>query len=254
MYKVVVVEDESIVRQGIVRSTNWSSLDCMVIGEAENGEAGYEIIKRLNPDLVITDIRMPKMTGIAMIEKLRGEGIKPLTVFLTAYDDFDYAINALRLRASDYVLKPFEDNVLEESIRRVLLNNVKKTESIDESLLQENLSLSKGDKSKYLAAAISFIDEHYMDPDLSAKMVSDALNISTGHLSHLFRKESEYTMSNYVLDCRMRAAKDLLKDYSHKVYEVAEKVGYRDITYFSATFKKYVGVSPSEYQDRYRAD
>lgn len=254
MYKVVVVEDESIVRQGIVRSTNWASLDCMVVGEAENGEAGYELIKRLNPDLVITDIRMPKMTGIKMIEKLREEGIKPLSVFLTAYDDFDYAINALRLRASDYVLKPFEDNVLEESVKKVLLNNKKTIEQKIESLEQESLSLSKGDKSKYLAAALAFIDEHYMDPELSAKMVADALNISTGHLSHLFRKESEYTMSNYVLDRRMRVAKDLLKDYSHKVYEVAEMVGYRDITYFSATFKKYVGVSPSEYQDRYRAD
>ena len=253
MYKVVVVEDESIVRQGIVRSTNWSSIDCMVVGEAENGEVGYEVIKRLNPDVVITDIRMPKMTGIRMIEKLREEDIKPVTIFLTAYDDFDYAIDALRLRASDYVLKPFEDNVLEAAVTKALTNIKRKSDNKAEILEQENLSLSKGDKSKYLAAALSFIDEHYMDPELSAKMVSDALNISTGHLSHLFRKESEYTMSNYILDCRMRAAKDLLKDYTHKVYEVAEKVGYKDITYFSATFKKYVGVSPSEYQDRYRA-
>ena len=253
MYKVVVVEDESIVRQGIVRSTNWSSIDCMVVGEAENGEVGYEVIKRLNPDVVITDIRMPKMTGIRMIEKLREEDIKPVTIFLTAYDDFDYAIDALRLRASDYVLKPFEDNVLEAAVTKALTNKKRKSDNKAEILEQENLSLSKGDKSKYLAAALSFIDKHYMDPELSAKMVSDALNISTGHLSHLFRKESEYTMSNYILDCRMRAAKDLLKDYTHKVYEVAEKVGYKDITYFSATFKKYVGVSPSEYQDRYRA-
>lgn len=252
MYKVIVVEDESIVRQGIVRATNWAMLDCMVIGEAENGEAGYEIIKRLNPDLVITDIRMPKMTGIKMIEQLRSEGITPLTVFLTAYDDFDYAVNALRLRASDYVLKPFEDNVLEESVAKVLENFRKRQGMETEAVSDENLSLSKGDKSKYLVSALSYIDGHYMEPDLSAKDVADALGISTGHLSHLFRKESDYTMSNYVLDCRMRAAKDLLKDYTHKVYEVAEAVGYRDITYFSASFKKYVGVSPSEYQDRYR--
>lgn len=78
------------------------------------------------------------------------------------------------------------------------------------------------------------------------------MGISGGHLSHLFRKETNFTMMNYVVNCRIRAAKGLLKDYRYKIYEVAEQVGYRDITYFSAIFKKHVGVSPSEYQDRYR--
>jgi len=114
------------------------------------------------------------------------------------------------------------------------------------------LQLKKGDKSKYLAEAFAYIDEHYMDVDISVQKVADSLGISGGHLSHLFRKETNFTMMNYVVNCRIRAAKNLLKDYHHKVYEVAEKVGYKDITYFSAIFKKHVGVSPSEYQDRYR--
>lgn len=250
MYKVVVVEDEKIVRQGIVHSTNWTAVDCMVVGEAENGEAGIEVIEKLRPDLVITDIKMPKMTGIEMIEELHKREIKPYVIFLTAYDDFSYARQGIRLGVSDYVLKPFEDDQLENSVRDIL-KNAKKTENIKEPELG-NLTLMKGDKSKYLEAALKYIDTHYSDPELSAQKVADELSISTGHLSHLFRKETDYTMSNYVLDCRMKAAKSLLKDYTHKVYEVAELVGYRDITYFSATFKKYVGVTPSEYQDRYR--
>ncbi len=250
MYRVVVVEDEKIVRQGIIRDTDWSSIDCMVIGEASNGEEGLELIRKLVPDLVITDIRMPKMSGIEMSEKLREERIAPFIIFLTAYDDFAYAQQAIRVGASDYVLKPFKDNELEQVIVQILQKN--KKDDAPEEAQSAHLSLKKGDKSKYLEAALHYIDEHYSDPDLSAKTVADAIGISPGHLSHLFRKESSFTMSNYVLDCRMRSAKKMLKDYTHKVYEVAELVGYRDITYFSASFKKHVGVTPSEYQDRYR--
>ncbi len=249
MYRVIVVEDEKIVRQGIIRDTDWGSVDCMVVGEAENGEEGKELIEKLRPDLVITDIRMPKMSGIEMAQKLQDEKITPFILFLTAYDDFAYAQQAIRVGASDYVLKPFKDNVLEQSIRDILSKNRRESAPEDEG--NKELSLKKGDKSKYLEAALQYIDANYSDPDLSAKTVAEAIGISTGHLSHLFRKESSFTMSNYVLDCRMRSAKKMLKDYTHKVYEVAELVGYRDITYFSASFKKHVGVTPSEYQDRY---
>ncbi|MCR5735793.1 MAG: response regulator [Lachnospiraceae bacterium] len=251
MYRVVVVEDETIVRQGIIRDTDWSSIDCMVVGEAGNGQEGLEIIKRLRPDLVITDIRMPKMSGLEMAQILEKEKMMPVMIFLTAYDDFAYAQQAIKVGARDYVLKPFKDNVLEESIKKTLNRYLKKSDKKSEEQPSE-LSLKKGDKSKYLTAALSYIDANYSDPDLSAAKVAQAIGVSAGHLSHLFRKESSFTMSNYVLDCRMRAAKKLLQDYSHKVYEVAEAVGYRDITYFSVSFKKYVGVTPSEYQDRFR--
>ena len=251
MYKVVVVEDEDIVRQGIIQSVHWSSVNCMIMGDAKDGKSGQELIKKVNPDIVISDISMPRMTGTEMIEALLEEGITPMVVFLTAYDDFEYARQALRVRACDYILKPFKDGEIESVLKKIVVTlseeGILETESIE-----KELTLKKGDKSKYLADAIAFIDENYANPDLSIEMVAESVGISSGHLSRLFRKETEYTMMTYLINQRIRAAKNLLKDYTHKVYEVAELVGYRDITYFSATFKKYVGVSPSEYQDRHR--
>ena len=246
MYKVIVVEDEKIVRQGIIRTTDWNKLNCTVVGEAGNGEEGAELIRKLNPDLVITDIRMPKMTGIEMLESLKAEMPRmPMVILLTAYDDFAYAQQAIRLGARDYVLKPFEDNKLENCVLRIL-NEVQSSSNVSDDAAQ---SSSDADMSKYLAEAFKYIEENYSNPELSAQMVADHLNISTGHLSHLFRKETEYTMSGYVLECRMNAAKRYLKDYRYKVYEVAEMVGYKDLTYFSATFKKFVGVTPKDYQN-----
>ena len=113
------------------------------------------------------------------------------------------------------------------------------------------LKLDRGDKSKYIMDAIAYVEQNYANPSISVRDVADSLGISEGHLSFLFRKETDSTLMAYVTKCRMRAAMNLLKSYRHKVYEVAQQVGYRDITYFSKTFKKYVGVSPSEYQNRY---
>ena len=249
MYKVVVVEDEKLVRQGIVIGPNWSKVDCIVVGEASNGEEGVEAIRKYRPDIVVTDICMPDMTGIEMLEKLREKGICPIAVILTAYDEFSYAQQAIKLGVADYLLKPFGEGELEKVIEGILKKN--KSQETQEKRKPE-LVLAKGDKSKYIMDALAYIDANYANPGISINAVAESMGISAGHLSHLFRKETDFTFLSYLTQCRIRAAKKLLKDHRYKVYEVAELVGYHDITYFSVTFKRFVGVSPSEYQDRYR--
>lgn len=249
MYKVVVVEDEKLVRSGIVHGTNWSQINCMVAGEAADGEEGIEAAKKYHPDVIITDVCMPKMDGIEMVRHLREEGIEAVVIFLTAYDEFRYAQQAVRLGAADYLLKPFEDGALEEAVAGILAKNKKDAPEMTDT---NELNLAKGDKSKYIMDAIAYIDENYANPKISVKTAAESLGISEGHLSHLFRKETDFTFLSYLTQCRVRMAKKLLQNYQYKVYEVAEQVGYRDIAYFSVIFKKIVGVSPSEYQDRYR--
>ena len=100
MLKVVVVEDEELVRKGIVLTVDWAGAGCAVVGEAANGEEGLEVIRRYRPDLIVTDIRMPKLDGIEMLRRLREEGNRAHVVFLTAYSDFSYAQSALKLGAA----------------------------------------------------------------------------------------------------------------------------------------------------------
>ena len=249
MYKVVVVEDEKLVREGIVHGTEWSRIDCMVAGAAGDGEEGIEAVHKYHPDVIVTDIRMPRKSGIEMVESLRKEGNHAVVIFLTAYGEFSYAQQAVKLGAADYLLKPFSDGELEAAVERILKQNKERTETEEKN---PECSLIKGDKSKYIMDAVSYIDENYANPNISVRSVAESLAISEGHLSHLFRKETDFTFLSYLTQCRMRAAKKLLKDHRYKIYEVAEMVGYKDITYFSVTFKKLIGVSPSEYQDRYR--
>lgn len=119
MWKVLLVEDESLIRKGIRMTVNWGALNCMVVGEAENGEEGLKAVSALHPDLIITDLRMPKMDGLEMLKKLREEGNEAAVIVLTAYDQFSYARSALRLGVVDYLLKPFHDGELEETILRI---------------------------------------------------------------------------------------------------------------------------------------
>ena len=243
MKRVVVVEDEELVRRGIVLAVDWPSVDCAVVGEAANGAEGLEVIRRERPDLVVTDIKMPRMDGIEMLRQLREEGNHVAVILLTAYSDFSYAQAAVKLGAVDYLLKPFHDGELEEAVARL---------DPGPALAQTAPETLDGAKSKYVIETLRYIGEHYAQPDMGISQVAESLGISEGHLSHVFKRETGRTLGSYITEYRMERAKELLGDCRSKVYEVAELVGYRDITYFSATFKRMVGVSPSEFQKKGR--
>ncbi len=248
MLKVLVVEDEEMIRKGIVLAVDWAALDCVVVGEAANGLEALDAVERLDPSLIITDLKMPQMDGIEMLRRLRERGNQAYVIILTAYDSFTYAQSALRLGAVDFLLKPFHDGDLERAVtalRRRMGVGPGETE-------RSFPGLKKGDKSKYVLEAMDYIGEHYNDPNIGIGVIAQYLGLSEGHLSHTFKKETDYTLLNYLTRYRVHKAMELLRDCRVKVYEVAEQVGYRDITHFSATFKKLVGMSPSEYQDTCR--
>ena len=248
MTKVLIVDDEKYVRLGIKNDTDWSLIDCEVVGEAANGQEGLEKAKELKPDVVISDIKMPKMTGIEMSEILLEKYPDMKVIFLTAYDEFEYARAAIRIGASDYLLKPFDDGSLEGAIQRLLHLH---PNSVNSSKAEEQLIplTSKSDvENKYIKEAIDYIEKNYSDSDFSIISMAEAIGVSEGHLSRLFKAETGLSINNYLTRLRIRKAMDYLKDIKVKVYEVADKVGYQDIAYFSNTFKKLVGKSPSDYQ------
>ena len=226
MLKVLVVEDEPYVRRGIVLSVDWTALDCFVVGEAANGEEGYDAALKFQPNIIITDIRMPKMDGIEMLKRLREAGCKSEVIILTAYSDGEL------------------EQVIVSIHSRLMARQGNAAESLPA------LQLKKGDKSKYVMESLAYIAGHYNDPDIGVGSIAANAGISEGYLCHIFKKETNYTLMEYLSQYRMHVAMQLLRDCRVKIYEVAEQVGYRDIAYFSSMFRKIVGVTPSEYQDR----
>ncbi len=245
MLRVLVVEDEEMIRKGIVLATDWQSLGCVVVGEASNGEEGIEKAEAVRPSLLITDLKMTKMDGLEMIARLRERGCGAYVIILTAYDSFAYAQTAIRLGAVDFLLKPFHDGDLENAV----LALQKKIEGQKKSASAQLPDVRSGAKSRYVQEAMDYIAKSCADPGLSIGQVAAGLGLSEGHLSHLFKKATGLTVGGYLTRCRMQKAMTLLKEGKLRVYEVAEAVGYKDITYFSGTFKKLTGMSPTEYQN-----
>ena len=284
MNRVLVVEDEEMIRKGIVLTVDWKALDCEVAGEAANGEEGLAAAERLKPDIIITDLKMPKMDGIAMLTELRKRGCTSKVIILTAYNSFSYARSALRLGAVDFLLKPYHDGELEEAILRLreLYPEDDAEEAAGEAAAGSGAAdpgasgtavgtvsgsageagaggagkaedalpvpeLWDGQGSRYVRQAVAYIREHYSDPDICVSEIAGALGISEGHLSHMFKKEPGGTILFWMTRCRIREAIRLLKEGRMKIYDVAEASGYRDIAYSSSTFKRITGHSPSEY-------
>lgn len=249
MLKVLVVEDEFYLRRGTVLTIDWAKLNCVVAGEAANGEEGLALARSLQPDIIITDIRMPHMDGLTMVRTLREEGCEAKVIILTAFSDFDYARNALRLGVTDYLLKPYHDGELEEIVLRLIQEPAGlKSKEYTLPAIQAKVT----DASGYSQKAIRYIEEHYGDSSISIGSIAGSLCISEGHLSHVFKKETGFTLVEYLAQYRIHKAMELLRSGEHKVYEVAYSVGYRDVAYFSSTFRKLTGKSPSEYQDSHR--
>ena len=189
MYKVLLVDDEIFVRKGIIGLMNWNELQYEICGEAENGLQAIEMIEQLKPDLVIADIRMPILDGLALIKEVNERGKhRPLFIIVSGYHDFSYAQQALRYHVSDYILKPVDEKELEATLRRVASALSKKrlttltgekplNESVIETLL--NAECSEEDE-KQLAEALHIpVSGNYCYSSWRFMMVSCVMVIIT---------------------------------------------------------------------------
>ncbi len=262
MIGIVIVEDESYIRKGMVVTTPWEEFGCKVIGEAGDGQEGYDLIEKLKPDIVITDVNMPVMDGIEMIRKLEHVSNAEY-IIISGYSDFSYAQQAIKLGVRDYLLKPIDDDDFYRILRKVILNIEKKQriarQQEQSQLIQEGkeiLAREEGfdthndSRQKYVTKALEWIENHYSE-NIGISDAAFELEISESYLSRLFKSYMGYTFVEYLTSYRIREAIKLLKDHRIKIYEVAERVGYNDPKYFGILFKKQVGVSPITFKNRY---
>jgi two-component system, response regulator YesN len=256
MIKVVIVEDEYLIRKGLVNTIDWLNMDCIIVGEAGNGEEGLGVILQLRPDLVITDIKMPMMNGVDMLQNA-SEQYDFEKIILTSYSEFDYAKKAIDLRVFDYLLKPIDEDKLKAIIEKVkekieeknIFNQLKKAIKDYKSIELVNLEYYlKTDikKSKYTIEAIKYIKENY-SKKANIEDISERLAVSTSYLSRKFKDETTYTFHDFLNRLRIQKSIDLLIKGEYKVYEVSYMVGFTDYKHYSTVFKKYINSSPLEF-------
>ena len=249
MLKVVIVEDEDIIRKGLVCTVDWQSMGACVVGEASDGEQGLQVVREQQPDVVLTDIRMPRISGLAMAEALQQSGSRAAIVFLTSYADFAYAQEALRLGAADYLLKPVEEEELRAVLQKLARTEGEKGQPETSNLpeLVDWLGLLQQDGlNPYVRDVLGLIVAHYRER-LSVEQTADALGISASYLSRKLKEKTGHTFNSLVTRYRLQQSLALLREGRLRVYEVAEQVGFSDYKNFAQVFRKYLAMTPSQF-------
>jgi two-component system response regulator YesN len=152
VWKIAIIDDERQVLQGMKRAIPWEQLGATWVGEAQNGKDGLEVVRQTNPDIVITDIYMPAMNGIDMIEQLRKEGYDGKVIIFSGYSDFEHARQALRFNVSDYVSKPISMPTLKSILGKV----------IDELAEEEENRRKQGELERKLSLYEPFIEKEWV--------------------------------------------------------------------------------------------
>lgn len=239
--KLLIADDEDAVRNGLCKYIQLHTDRFERIYTAENGQQALDLIVLHRPDIMLLDVRMPLKSGVEVMQEASALGIMPVTVVLSGYDEFQYAQQALRCGARDYLLKPTRSSDILKMLHRLA------DEIYGEELPQTEEPEDADQAPAALVRAERYIREHYCE-EISAQQAAEYAGITAGYLSTLFSQYRDYSFSDLVNMIRIDRACTYLAQGYLKNYEIAYKVGYRDEKYFSKTFKKVKGVSPGEYK------
>lgn len=242
MYRVVLIDDENIIVEGLRRVVKWQDYNCQVVGTACDAVSGREVVCQLRPHILFTDIRMPGQDGLTMLAGLRSEFPDLQVVVLTGYRDFAYAQEAIRLGVSRFLLKPSKMDEINEALETM----VQRLDKLPQEDSDDNQSQNAG--SFIVNQAFGFMEEHYAEK-LTLQMVADFCYVSQWHLSKLLNKHCEKSFYDILNSIRIQKAKQFLADPRLKVGEISEMVGYADTAHFARTFKKMEGMSANEYRN-----
>lgn len=250
MYKVVIIDDEPIIVEGITRTIPWEKYQCTVVETAYDGIVGIEVIREQKPNIVFTDIAMPGLDGLSMLAGLKSEFPNMEISILTGYRDFDYAQSAIRLGVTRFLLKPSNMEEIKEAIN-AMIDNLKAKNIVPECNQNGNHEETKNESvasSFIVNNALKYIEKNYAHK-LTLSEVAEKTYISQWHLSKLLNRQMGQNFSEILNHIRIEEAKKLLREPALRIGDIAEKIGFVDMAHFSRVFKKIVGTSANEYRN-----
>lgn len=248
MIKLLIADDESIERELLYKILSPNPL--LELYQVENGRLAVTYASLYDVDVVLMDIEMPALTGLEAAQRILKDKPSTRIVFITAYSVFDYAREAVKLGAIDYILKPVD----KEDVLRAVKRAVSQVEAERQLLAVQPtdgdcLEDEGTDKTALMMAKVKkYLEHSYMNYDLSLDSVSSLLNISPSYLSCIFKRCTGINFLDYITNLRINAAKDQLANPFKSASEIAAMVGYDSSSYFTRAFKKNTGLTPTEYR------
>ncbi|MDR7076956.1 YesN/AraC family two-component response regulator [Neobacillus niacini] len=243
MKKILLVDDERWVRTALKWTINKLNLPLQVAHECQNGLEALDWIKVNEVDLVLTDIRMPIMDGLVLVKELSKLNGSYDVIVISVHDEFQFVQQAIRSGVTDYLLKPIEETELKACLEKWLNEKGNEEKAIKNTFSEkENLPLST------IERVIEYIKKTPLD-QITLKEAAESIHINPSYLSQLFKQQLNKKFVDYVTELRIEESKRLLQNTTLRMSEIAERVGYSDLAYFSNNFKRIVGSSPSEFRN-----
>lgn len=277
VYTILIADDEYIECKVLQKKLERMFPETVAVITASNGRETIQQYKAHHPQILILDIEMPGISGLEAAERIRKEDRACSIIFLTAFDEFDYARKAITVHALDYLLKPCDEKELQAVVQEAMrladahaaaeqafggrhketaVQNGEKT-SLSEAgrtyagheALETEASLQKnGRNEKEIDDEMRhFIEGHYSEP-LSVQDAAAHFGYADAYFCRIFKQHFGTSFVTYLTNFRIRKAKELLDQHDANVREIARAVGYEDSNYFAKVFRRTTGESPSEYR------
>ena len=237
MYQMIVVDDETELREGISNYFPWEKLNIQIVGIFENGKAAYSYIKTHSVDIVLTDIKMPFMDGLELIERVKA--IAPLAcyVILSGYREFEYAKRGMTLGVKDYIVKPTKYSQIYEVFSRI-------TAELD---MRTGTEGEVEDAEYSIITSIKrYIRTHYAEATL--ERVADYVHLNPYYLSTFFKQQTGEKFSDYVVRVKMETAATLLERSEQSIKDIGAAVGYTNPNSFTRAFRQFYNCNPKDYR------
>lgn len=253
VYRLVIADDEQEIRQALGNYFPWGEMGFRVMALAGNGKEVLKLIQKKQIDVVLCDIKMPKINGIELAEIVYKQKINTIIIFLSAYRDFDYAKSALQYGVEDYLVKPTKYEELVQVFKRIKegLDNKKKKEvdSIEENEIcvkYNNKKESKSFNDKIILTIKALINKNFQT--ITLEDAAERVHMSPCYLSKFFKKVTGENFSDYLIKIKMNKAKELLMNIEYRICDVSKLIGYSNSKNFSRAFKNYTGKTPSQFR------
>lgn len=245
MYKIIICDDESIIRNGLKHLIECNNSKFTVAGLASNGFEACQLIKEIKPEVVLIDINMPGLTGLEVIRDVTPSSPFTKFIIISGYDEFEYAQQAIKLKAYDYLLKPIDKKNLFVVIENACNAYVKEKKAFADYTLNENDSIAE--------KAINYLYQNYSNSELTLSIMAKQLHVSESYLTRIIKKKTNMNFSELLTKIRMEEAITIiLSNCFTSSLEISEKIGYKSQHYFCKVFKTYTGMTPTDYKKNYK--
>ncbi|MFV0466824.1 MAG: response regulator [Lachnospiraceae bacterium] len=253
--KVLLVDDEIIALNMLKKRVDWVKYGFSEILTAQDVNTAKAVLEKHTVDLIITDIEMPGEDGLSLIRYVRSAYPSVECIFITCHASFDYIKEAMKYQARDYVLKPIDFDELHELLQKFLVAKLNEKSKIEiEQILfkkQHERRVPAEECRDRIAIVRQYIEEHLQE-QIQIDQLAEVVHVNSQYLMRLFKQEMGQSIMDYINERKIQTAGKLLKETDYSINFIADCVGCESNSYFTRLFKKYTGLSPSEYRSRFK--